>query len=558
MNELLRRLFAHPLILTELLAASLFINLLGLATTMFVMLVLNRYVPYGVDATLVTLTLGVLLAAALEFGFREARIRLAGAITGPSEALRGESAFAALAQARVAVLERLPAGLMQEVMRGLDVVDRVFTPANLCAALDVPFAVLTLLALAFLSPLLAVLATGFMLASMATVVLGERLLKDVVRGAGEGETAAQAALNAAINSADSLRAFNAGGRTFALWRTARARVLAARRRLGERQSLVQSITLTVAALQGITIVTVGAVLAVKGDLSVGGLVGANIMASRALGPINRMAGMAELFARADLALRRVYDFLRLPREQQSGMALKAVTGRLELVDVAFAHSGSSGPLAEHLSVRLEPGMVLAVSGPNGSGKTTLARLLMGLIEPVRGQVLVDGVELRQLSMEWWRRQVAYLPQEPELLDGTVEQVVRTANPDMSEDEFNQVLRAAGLRSWLDTSIDGIATPIVNGGRNLALGVRRRVALARALATRGRFVVFDEPTESLDAEGRQAVHAVMADLAEAGATIVVFSHDPQVIQGATYLLDLGLKPVPMLTGPILRGSAHVRA
>ncbi|CAA7613033.1 ATP-binding cassette domain-containing protein [Magnetospirillum sp. SS-4] len=555
MNELLRRLFAHPLILTELLAASLFINLLGLATTVFVMLVLNRYVPYGVDATLVTLTMGVLLAAALEFGFREARIRLAAAVTGPSEALRGESAFAALAQTRVAVLERLPAGLLQEVMRGLDVVDRVFTPANLCAALDVPFAVLTLIALAFLSPLLAVLALGFMLASVATVVVGERLLKDVARGAGEGETQAQAALGAAINSADTLRAFNSGGQTIGLWRAARARVLAARRKLGERQSLVQSITQTVGVLQGIVIVTVGAVLAVKGDLSVGGLVGANILAGRALGPINRMAGMAEMFARADLALRRVHDFMRLPREQQSGMALKSVAGRLELVDVAFAHPGSSGPLAEHLSVRLDPGMVLAVSGPNGSGKTTLARLLMGLIEPARGQILVDGVELRQLSMEWWRKQVAYLPQEPELLDGTVEQAVRGANPGMGDDEFNRVLRAAGLRAWLDTSMDGIATPIVNGGRNLALGVRRRVALARALASRGRFVVFDEPTESLDAEGRQAVYAAMNELARSGATIVVFSHDPLVMRGATYLLDLGLKPVPSLTGPVLKDGGH---
>ncbi|OAN46729.1 hypothetical protein A6A04_06420 [Paramagnetospirillum marisnigri] len=554
MNELLRRLFAHPVILGELLAATLFINLLGLASTLFVMLVLNRYVPYAVDATLVTLTTGVLLACALEFGFREARIRLAAAVTGPAEALRGESAFSALAQARVAVLERLPGGLLQEIMRGLDQIDRIFTPSNLCAALDVPFAVLTVIALAFLSPLLAAIALFFMGLSVATVLVGDRLLKDVVRGAAEGETEVQAALDAAIHSADTLRAFNAAGRTFGLWRMARARVLAARRRLGERQSLVQSITQTVGVLQGIVIVTVGAVLAVKGEMSVGGLVGANILAARALGPINRLAGMAEMFARADLALRRVHDFMRLPREQQSGMALKAVTGRLELVDVAFAHPGSSGPLAEHLSIRLDPGQVLAVSGPNGSGKTTLARLLMGLIEPARGQILVDGVELRQLSMEWWRKQVSYLPQEPELLDGTIEQVVRSANPDMGEDELNRVMRAAGLRGWLDSSRDGMGTAISNGGRNLALGVRRRIALARALATGGRFVIFDEPTESLDVEGRAAVYVAMNELAKEGRTIIVFSHDALVIRGATWMLDMGVKPVPALTGPLKREAA----
>ena len=556
MNALFRRLFAHPLILTELVVASLLINLLGLASTLFVMLVLNRYVPYGVDATLMTLTTGVLLAAALEFGFREARIRLAGAITGPAEALRGDSAFAALAQARMAVLDRLPPGLLQEVMRGLDLVDRVLTPANLCAVLDLPFAVVTLVALACLSPALALLALGFMMASIGTVVIGERVLKEPARNAGEGETQAQAALGAAIHSADALRAFNAGGRAIALWREARRRVLAARRRLGERQSLVQSVTQTVAVLQSITIVTVGAVLAVKGELSMGGLVGANILAGRALGPINRMAGLAEVFARADLALKRVSDFMRLPREQQAGMALKTVTGRLELVDVAFAHPGSTGPLAEHLSVHLEPGQVLAVSGPNGSGKTTLARLMLGLIDPIRGQILVDGVDLRQLSMEWWRKQVAYLPQEPELLDGTIEEAVKSANPDLDDEGRNRVLRAAGLRNWLDTSVDGIATPIVNGGRNLALGVRRRVALARALASGGRFVVFDEPTESLDGEGRAAVYDAMNTLLASGATIMVISHDPLLMCGATYMLDLGVKPVPKLTGPIVREAVHV--
>ncbi|MBI3444533.1 MAG: ATP-binding cassette domain-containing protein [Magnetospirillum sp.] len=555
MNALFRRLFDHPLILAELVVASLLINLLGLASTLFVMLVLNRYVPYGVDATLATLTGGVLLAAALEFGFREARIRLAGAITGPAEALRGDSAFSALAQARVAVLDRLPPGLLQDIMRGLDLVDRVLTPANLCAVLDLPFAVVTLIALGCLSPVLAVLALMFMLISIATIIVGEAMLKEPARLAGEGETQAQAALGAAIHSADALRAFNAAGHTIALWRKARARVLAARRRLGERQNLVQSVTQTVGVLQGIAIVTVGAVLAVKGEMSIGGLVGANILAARALGPINRMAGLAEMFARADLALRRVADLMRLPREQQAGMALKAVSGRLELVDVAFAHPGSTGPLAEHLSVHLEPGQVLAVSGPNGSGKTTLARLLLGLIEPIRGQILVDGVELRQLSMEWWRKQVAYLPQEPELLDGTIEEAVRSANPSLDEEGRNRVLRLAGLRPWLDTSVDGIGTPIANGGRNLALGVRRRVALARALASGGRFVVFDEPTESLDAEGRAAVYDAMNTLLASGATIIVISHDPMLLCGATYMLDLGVKPVPALAGPIQREAAH---
>lgn len=546
MKELLRRLRSRPGILAELLASSLLINILGLASTVFVMLVLNRYVPYGVDATLATLSVGVVLAALLEFGFREARRRLALAVTAPGDAQRAEAAFAMLTQARLTVLERLSPAARQEVVRSLDVVERTFTPNTVGALFDVPFSLVTLLALYFLSPALGLIATLGMAACWMVTVAGEHINRSAVRQASEGETAAQTALTAITQAADTVRAFNATGMVFDGWRAVRTRLRAVREGQAAAQGLAQSLIQAVSGLQGVAIIAVGAVLCVRGDLSTGALIGANILAARALGPISRLVGLMEPLSKADLALRRFEEFMRLPLENATGMAIKDYSGRLEFADLAFAYPGAVTPLVEHLSLRLEPGQVLVVTGPNGAGKTTLARLIMGLVEPVRGQVLVDGVELRQLGLEWWRRQTVYLPQEPVFLDGTIAENIRVANPALDDEELSAILSAAGLRPWLDSTAQGLSTPIVEGGRTLALGVRRRLALARGLATDGRLVLLDEPTEGLDDEGKAALWTVMNDQVRRGRTMVVLTNDPGSIRGAHWLLDLGVKPVPRLS------------
>jgi len=103
------------------------------------------------------------------------------------------------------------------------------------------------------------------------------------------------------------------------------------------------------------------------------------------------------------------EFTRLPAEPRHGKTLPAFTGRLEFNDIAFGHPGDVGPLFESVTFRVDPGQVMVVSGANGTGKTSFARLIMGLNEPTRGQILADGIELRQIEPEWWRRQVSYMP-----------------------------------------------------------------------------------------------------------------------------------------------------
>ena len=545
MKELFKRLLARPGIATELIAASFLASLLALASPLFVIQVLNRYIAHGVDGTLVTLTVGVILAVLLEFAFRQVRLRLArGVCSGPDEQM-SSSTYAVLTGTKAAALERVPQGISREVMGGVTAVETAYSPTNIATVLDVPFALLYIGALFFLHPVLAIIAALFLVALFLVATVSLASLRQPTREMVQVSGAGGGLVGTAINHGDTVRAFNAASFLNRAWREQTRRLQALRGRILRRQGFVQSLSQSAAALMNVAIIATGATLVVKGDLTVGAMIGANILASRALMPITRFAQLGEPFAKARQALDLMREFARLPLEATTGSAKSAYKGGLELRDVSFAYHGASGPLFESVNLTLTPGAVLLVTGGNGTGKTTLARLLAGILEPSRGQVLVDGLDLRQSVPEWWRRQIVYLPQEPAFMNATIEENLKIGNPDIGMDRLNQLIEAAGLRRFLDESPKGFDEQITNNGANLSLGTRRRLALARALATEGRLAIFDEPTEGLDSDGCAVVSRVMTDLAKRGATLIVISHDQAVVKGATVILDLNVKPVPRI-------------
>ncbi len=545
MKSILKLLLTHPGRFAELLGATFFIHLLGLSGTLFVILVFNNYLPYGVNATLVTLAIGAIIASLAEAAFRSVRQRLSADLFAPSLSRIAKGVYGSLTGARLTALNGLTPARRHEALRGLDTLEQLASPATVGALLDAPFALIALVALFMIDPWLCLIALIALVLAWLTIAAGRPRLRRLAREVAEHDAGARALATTAIEQPDTVRVFNAQTRLGAAWEQVRGRWLQARSTSAAAAAGSQTLTGTLSAWQGTAIIGVGALSATTGDLSTGALIGANILAARTLAPMLRLASLAELFARADLAEQQLTELLKLPHEAESGSELREYGGGLELADMAFAYPGMAMPLFEHLSVRLTSGMALGVIGSNGSGKTTLARLICGLVESSRGQVLVDGTDLRQMNPAWWRRQVSYLPQEPAFIDATVLDNLRMANPDLDDERLNAIVRTAGLRTWLDNTPQGLDTPLREGGRTLAVGVRKRLALARALATNGRLAVFDEPTDALDDEGRLALYAVLNTLRAHGSTLVVLTHDPHILRGVDWVLDLRVKPVPRL-------------
>ena len=314
----------------------------------------------------------------------------------------------------------------------------------------------------------------------------------------------------------------------------------------DTKELSQTLTMSGSSLTSVVLYAVGATIVIKGDLTVGALIGANILASRAYQNTTRLVQTSYLFAKAKQAFNDIAILKRLPLEAVEGSALRVYKGQIEFQDVGFAYPNTSHPVFESLTLNITPGKTMAVYGENGTGKTTLAKLLIGLLEPRRGSILADSVNLQQLAAPWWRQQVIYVPQEPTFINATIRENILFLNPKLDEAVLNSILRTADLKQFLDQTSSGLDTLITDNGKNLPLGIRRRLALARGLVINGQLVLLDEPTDAMDDKGVQAVYNVMNDMAKAKKTIIVFSNDPKILKGASLILNLNVKPEPELT------------
>mgnify|MGYP001306191979 CR=1 FL=1 len=545
MKEFIRRMLARPIISLELLIGSLFINILALASSLYVMQVLNRYVSQGVDATLITLTTGALLAILLEFAFRQARASLARGISANPDELTAISGFSALTRAKISAIEQIPAETRKEMVSGTAAIETAYNANNITTILDVPFSLVYVFVLYLLSPILAYIVVGFIIAVFLVGLIGGLTLQNKTAEMQNASGAGSALLGTVTREGDSVRSFNAGEFLRKAWSEHIQGLQRLRRDINGRQGFTQTVTQSSTGLLTVAVISVGATLAVAGELDVGAMIACNILATRALQPISKMSSLGAAFAKARQSLEMFEKLKDVPLEPDSGSALRTYSGGLELRDLAFAFRGANSPMFESLTLKLEPGSILVVTGSNGTGKTTVGRLLMGLLEPNRGQILVDGLDLKQVAPEWWRRQVIYQPQEPALFNATIEENLRINNPEIDGSVLNSIIDICGLRKFLDESQEGFDTPIIDNGWRLSEGIRRRISLARALTTNGQLAVIDEPTESLDADGCAAVHEILGTLVKQNKTIILMSHDGKLVKGPHTVLDLNEKPVPTI-------------
>ena len=219
------------------------------------------------------------------------------------------------------------------------------------------------------------------------------------------------------------------------------------------------------------------------------------------------------------------------------MLLPAPKERLSVENASVAPPGSSKAVLQDASFKLERGNALGVIGPTGSGKSSLARLLVGVWQPARGKVRLDGCTFDQWSSEVLGRHIGYLPQDVELLGGTVAQNIARFEPDADPQAIVAAAKAAGVHELIIELPEGYETHVGERGETLSAGQAQRIALARALYGDPFLVVLDEPNSNLDAAGDEALTQAILGVRARGGIVVVIAHRPSAIAGVDLLLVL---------------------
>jgi ATP-binding cassette, subfamily C, bacterial exporter for protease/lipase len=289
---------------------------------------------------------------------------------------------------------------------------------------------------------------------------------------------------------------------------------------------------------------VGALLVLDQQLTGGAMVAGSIIVARLLAPIEASMSYWKQFVLARHSFQKLSQFCDLPRPRPSEMALPKPAGAMTVEALSYAAPGMKGAILKNVSFKIEAGCALAIMGPSASGKTTLSRMLVGVLKPSSGHVRLDGAD----TFDWMRSDfgphVGYLPQDIELLPGTIRQNISRFRPGASDADVIAAAKLADCHDMILQLDAGYDCLLTDGGHQLSGGQRQRVGLARALFGLPQLVVLDEPNSSLDARGDAALAATVKKLKAMQITSIIVSHRAN-------LLDLADKILLMLEGRVFK-------
>ena len=309
----------------------------------------------------------------------------------------------------------------------------------------------------------------------------------------------------------------------------------AKERLGDRiavsrsyfEGLRRSATSLPVLMRDVTlaaVVLIVAALASRTDISLSALGATVLLVLRAVNLTQGLAGIAAQLQERQASLERVRGAIDQwgGAERSTGNRPCERIGRVVLDSVSFTYPDAARAALRDVDLTLEPGEELGLVGPTGAGKSTLAMIVLGLLEPGEGRLLVDGVPQGELLAADWHRRLAWVPQEPRLMTGTVAENIRFLRPGLSDGTVREAARAAGLQPEVEAWPDGLDHDVGPSGRTLSVGQRQRVVLARALAGDPDLLVLDEPTSALDAHTEAALREALIAL-RGRTTVLVVAH-----------------------------------
>jgi len=283
------------------------------------------------------------------------------------------------------------------------------------------------------------------------------------------------------------------------------------------------------------ILGIGAWLAIKGDATPGAMIAASILMGRAIAPLEQLVGQWRGVASAReswAALKQALGRVPPPVPQ---MPLPPIRGEVRAESVFAGPPGSKTAVLKGLTFQLVPGDVLGVLGPSAAGKSSLARVLTGAWPVASGHVRLDGADITTLPSETLGPQIGYLPQQADLLSGTVRDNIARFRDDASPEAIITAAQAAGCHEMILRLPAGYDTDIGLGGAYLSAGQRQRIGLARALFGDPNLIILDEPNSNLDGPGEQALQSAIAAAKARGATVIIIAHRPNAIVHCTKLM-----------------------
>ncbi|MGR5193345.1 type I secretion system permease/ATPase [Vibrio rotiferianus] len=528
----------------DVLIASLLINIFAIAAPMFTRLVYDKVVPNLAFETLWVLASGIFVVFLFDFLLKTLRNYFIDVAGKKSDILISSKLFSKVMGIRME--SRPPSvGAFARHLQEFESIREFFTSATVSALIDLPFAILFLVIIWLMAgDLVYVPIVGVVILVIHSLLIQGPLRRSIEEGS---RLASQkyANLIESLSGLETVKLLSAQGQFQYRWEEAVAHMANWNIKSRRITDSIQNAAGFVQQSSNVGMIILGVYLIANGDLTMGGLIAATMLSSRAIGPLVQLSLLSTRYNQAKSSMTIINQVMEMPDEQEEGKRYihrPIIQGKVELDRVTFHYPDAPVASIRDLSLTINPGEKVAIIGRIGSGKTTLERLIMGLYKPTEGHVRIDDTDMEQLHHVDVRRNIGCVPQDSNLFYGSIRDNITLGRPLADDRDVMDAANRAGVTVFTQADPAGLERQVGEGGAMLSGGQRQAVTIARALLGRPPVLLMDEPTSAMDNRSEMQIKHQLAQL-KASETLILITHK-------TSMLDVVDRIIVMEKGSVI--------
>lgn len=509
----------------DVILASFFLQLFALITPLFFQVVMDKVLVHNGLTTLYVLAFGFFVVAIFDAVLGGIRTYVFSHTTNRVDVELGSKLFSHLMGLPLAYFEARQVGQSVARVRELDTIRNFITGSALTLCIDLFFTIIFFIVMWWYSPALTLVVLGtipfyVLLSVFITPILRKRLDEKFQIGAEN-----QAFLVESVTGVETVKASAVEPQMQRRWEDQLAKYVNASFRTQHIGNISGQIAGFINKITTLLIIFLGAYAVMDGKMTVGQLVAFNMLAGRVSGPILKLVQLWQDFQQAGISVKRLGDILNTPREpgfNPNRSTLPDFKGMVRFENVSFRYRPDGPQILNDISLDIRSGEVIGIVGRSGSGKSTLTKLVQRFYVPEGGRVLVDGTDLGIVDTAWLRQNIGVVLQENFLFNRSIRENIALANPGLPMERVVAAAKLAGAHEFILELSEGYDNLVGEQGCNLSGGQRQRLAIARALITSPRLLIFDEATSALDYESERVIQENMAAICK-GRTVFIIAH-----------------------------------
>lgn len=535
-------------LLGEVLLVSFALQIFALVTPLFFQVVMDKVLVHRGFTTLDVIAVGLTVVVFFEVALTALRSYVFAHTTSRIDVELGAKLFRHLLMLPMAYFQARRVGDSVARVRELENIRAFLTGNAITLVLDLLFSIVFIAVMLYYSSWLTLIVVlslpcYIILSAAFTPLLRASLHEKFNRGAEN-----QAFLVETINSIDTVKTMAVEPHWIRKWDNQLAAYVASSFRTATIGTLANNGVMLVSKLVTVSTMYVGAKLVIGGELSLGQLIAFNMLAGQVAQPVMRLAQLWTDFQQTGISVQRLGDILNTRTEVAGNKSsLPPLAGRITLESVVFRYRTDGAEVLKDISLEIQPGEVIGIVGRSGSGKSTLTKLVQRLYVPERGRVLVDGMDLALAEASSLRRQIGVVLQETGLFNCSIRENIALADPGASLEMVIQAAKLAGAHEFILELPEGYDALVGEHGSTLSGGQRQRIAIARALMTNPRILIFDEATSALDYESERIIQNNMKAICK-GRTVIIIAHRLSAVRDANRI-------IVMERGQVVEAGSH---